>query len=160
MQEEWFQHPRRWARTDPDRMATAIDAQARSPLGDIGHVDADGYLYLTDRRNAMIRSGGVNVYPQEAKNRAMAHAEVADAWVFGVPHGDMKEVLHAAIMPLDPEADRAGLETRRDQRCRAAPASIKCPRPWEIRAELPRQDTGKIDARHLREEWLARHGAS
>jgi long-chain acyl-CoA synthetase len=139
---------------DPERTAAAHDAQGRSTLGDIGYLDGEGYLYLTDRRNAMAISGGVNVYPQEAENRLIAHPAVADASVFAVPDEDLGEVLHAVVQPLEPGADLTEALTAW---CRQALATIKCPRTYEFRAALPRHDTGKIYARHLKEEWLARH---
>jgi fatty-acyl-CoA synthase len=141
---------------DPERTAQAIDAQGRSTLGDIGYLDADGYLYLTDRRNAMAISGGVNVYPQEAENRLIAHPAVADASVFAVPDDDMGEVLHAVVQPLDGWMREDELERQLAAWCREGLATIKCPRSYEFRDSLPRHDTGKIYARHLKEEWLAR----
>ncbi len=141
---------------DPDRTAQAFDAAGRSTLGDLGHVDADGYVYLTDRRNAMAISGGVNVFPQEAENRLISHPEVADASVFGVPDDDMGEVLHAVVQPLSDGADHEALAVRLGSWCRDGLATIKCPRTYEFRDCLPRHDTGKIYARHLKEEWLAR----
>jgi len=143
---------------DPDRTADAHDADGRSTLGDIGYVDAEGYLYLTDRRASMAISGGVNIFPQEAENRLISHPAVADASVFAVPDEDMGEVLHAVIQPLDPAADTGALTEDLRAWCRAGLASIKCPRSWEFRTQLPRHDTGKIYARHLKDEWLARHG--
>lgn len=145
---------------DPARTADAIDAAGRSTLGDIGYLDGDGYLYLTDRRGNMVISGGVNVFPQEAENRLISHPEVADASVFGIPEADMGEVLHAVVQPLDPAADTTELEMKLAVWCREALASIKCPRSWEFRATLPRHDTGKIYARHLKEEWFARNAAA
>ncbi|KQM97398.1 hypothetical protein ASE85_14015 [Sphingobium sp. Leaf26] len=142
---------------DPDRTAEAHDASGRSTLGDIGYVDAEGYLYLTDRRSNMAISGGVNIFPQEAENRLISHPAVADASVFAVPDEDMGEVLHAVVQPLDPATDADALATELSGWCRAALATIKCPRSWEFRAQLPRHDTGKIYARHLKDEWLARH---
>lgn len=142
---------------DPDRTADAHDGFGRSTLGDIGYVDDDGYLYLTDRRGNMAISGGVNVFPQEAENRLISHPAVADASVFAVPDEDMGEVLHAVIQPLDPAADTEVLRAGLSSWCRSAMASIKCPRTWEFRSQLPRHDTGKIYARHLKEEWLARN---
>ncbi|MBB35067.1 MAG: acyl-CoA synthetase [Hirschia sp.] len=145
---------------DPDRTREAHDSGGRSTLGDIGYVDEEGYVYLTDRRSNMVISGGVNVYPQEAENRLMSHSGVADASVFGVPHEDMGEVLHAVVQPLDQEADQEALQQELMVWCREGLASIKCPRSWEFRKSLPRHDTGKIYARHLKNEWLARHRTS
>jgi acyl-CoA synthetase (AMP-forming)/AMP-acid ligase II len=143
---------------NPAKTAEAYDASGRSTLGDIGHVDAQGYVYLTDRRSNMAISGGVNVFPQEAENRLVSHPAVADAAVFAVPDEDMGEVLHAVVQPLDERADTALLARELAAWCRAGLATIKCPRGWEFRAQLPRHDTGKIYTRHLKDEWLARNG--
>ena len=72
-----------------------------------------------------------------------------------MPDADMGEVLHAVVQPLDPAADTAVLEVKLAAWCREGLASIKCPRSWEFRPSLPRHDTGKIYARHLKEEWLS-----
>ncbi len=141
---------------DAERTAQAHDAVGRSTLGDIGYVDADGYLYLTDRRANMAISGGVNIFPQEAENRLISHPAVADASVFAVPDEDMGEVLHAVVQPLGQITDPAAFEEELSHWCRAGLASIKCPRSWEFRDQLPRHDTGKIYAHHLKDEWLAR----
>src|SRR5207249_11249151 len=80
--------------------------EARSPdgtmstVGDIGYVDEDGYLYLTDRRTFMIISGGVNIYPQECENLLITHPDVADAAVFGVPNADLGEEVKAVVQPM------------------------------------------------------------
>lgn len=142
---------------DADRTADVHDSAGRSTLGDIGYVDAEGYLYLTDRRSNMAISGGVNIFPQEAENRLISHPAVADASVFAVPDEDMGEVLHAVVQPLGPTTDTDALAAELSGWCRAALATIKCPRSWEFRTRLPRHDTGKIYARHLKDEWLARH---
>lgn len=141
----------------PDRTRDAFDAEGRSTLDDVGYLDEDGYLFLTDRRSSMAISGGVNVYPQESENVLLTHPEVADACVFAVPDEDMGEVLHAAIQPLDPQVAVEGLETRLRDWARSKLASIKLPRTYEFRDGLPRHDTGKIYARHLKAEWLSRN---
>lgn len=142
---------------DPERTAQAHDVQGRSTLGDIGYLDAEGYVYLTDRRGNMAISGGVNVFPQEAENRLISHPEVADAAVFAVPDEDMGEVLQAAVQPLRQGIDTALLQAELAAWCRAGLAAIKCPRGWEFHERLPRHDTGKIYTRHLKQAWLARH---
>ncbi len=142
---------------DAERTAQAHDAQGRSTLGDIGYLDAEGYVYLTDRRGNMAISGGVNVFPQEAENRLVSHPAVADAAVFAVPDEDMGEVLHAAIQPLQSGVDTALLQQELAAWCRAGLAAVKCPRGWDFHEQLPRHDTGKIYTRHLKQDWLARH---
>jgi long-chain acyl-CoA synthetase len=141
---------------DPDRTAKAYDEEGRSTLGDIGYVDSDGYLYLTDRKDHMVISAGVNVFPQEAENVLIGHPKVADACVFGVPDPDMGEVLHAVVQPLDPDRADSGLEAELIAYCRGRMATIKCPRTLEFTPQLPRHDTGKIYSRLVKQAWLQR----
>ncbi len=100
-----------------------------STVGDVGHVDADGYLYLTDRKSYMIISGGVNIYPQETENLLAAHPAVLDVAVIGVPNEDLGEEVKAVVQPADlagagPDlADRA-LQVPEDRRLRARPAAV------------------------------------
>lgn len=142
---------------DPERTKKAYDARGRSTLGDVGYVDEEGYLYLTDRKDFMAICGGVNVFPQEAENRLITHPEVADACVFGVPDAEMGEVLHAEVELLAPDSACDNIEQRLIAWCREAIASIKCPRSVSINKKLPRHDTGKIYKKVLKEQWLANH---
>ena len=127
-----------------------------STLGDIGRVDEDGFLYLTDRKSYMIISGGVNVYPQEAENLLTMHPAVLDAAVIGVPDDDLGEVVKAVVQPIEmPDGDEAEAALERDliDYCRASLAAVKCPRTVDFRAELPRDETGKLYKRLLRDEY-------
>ena len=127
-----------------------------STLGDIGRVDDDGFLYLTDRKSYMIISGGVNVYPQEAENLLTMHPAVLDAAVIGVPDDDLGEVVKAVVQPIEMPAGgeaEAALERDLIDYCRAGLASVKCPRTVDFRAELPRDETGKLYKRLLRDEY-------
>ena len=127
-----------------------------STIGDIGRVDADGFLYLTDRKAHMIISGGVNVYPQEAENLLTMHPAVLDVAVIGVPDDDLGEVPKAVVQPIDMLADdEAAAAVERDliDYCRASLASVKCPRTVDFREELPRDETGKLYKRLLRDEY-------
>jgi acyl-CoA synthetase (AMP-forming)/AMP-acid ligase II len=137
----------------------AHDALGRSTLGDIGFLDADGYLYLTDRRNNLIITGGVNVFPQEIENLLVTHPQVLDAAVFGLPDLEMGEIIKAVIQPR--EAHQAGPELAAEliEFCRRHLAHYKAPRSIDFRAQLPRHDTGKIYTRLLRNEYLATRGA-
>jgi long-chain acyl-CoA synthetase len=121
-----------------------------STLGDVGHLDADGYLYLTDRRSNMIISGGVNIYPQETENVLTMHPAVADVAVIGAPDPDMGERVVAVVQPADP--DRAGPELAEELigYCRERLAAYKCPRTVEFTDALPRQENGKLYKRLLR----------
>ena len=131
-----------------------------STIGDIGRVDDDGFLYLTDRKAYMIISGGVNVYPQEAENLLTMHPAVLDVAVIGVPDDDLGEVPKAVVQPMDmPVGDEAATALERDliDYCRASLASVKCPRTVDFRSELPRDETGKLYKRHLRDEYWQGH---
>ena len=125
-------------------------------IGDVGRVDDDGFLYLTDRKSHMIISGGVNVYPQEAENLLTMHPAVLDAAVIGVPDDDLGEVPKAVVQPMDmPAGNEAEAELEREliDYCRASLASVKCPRTVDFRSELPRNETGKLYKRLLRDEY-------
>src|SRR6516162_9055432 len=133
-----------------------LDAKM-STVGDVGYVDADGYLYLTDRATFMIISGGVNIYPQECENLLITHPKVADAAVFGVPNADLGEEVKAVVQ-LMPGVD-AGAEFAEEliAFCRDHLAHIKCPRSIDFTAELPRLPTGKLYKRELRDRYWAGH---
>ena len=127
-----------------------------STLGDIGRVDDDGFLYLTDRKAHMIISGGVNVYPQEAENLLTMHPAVLDVAVIGVPDDDLGEVVKAVVQPMEmPAGDEAASALERElvDYCRASLASVKCPRTADFREDLPRDQTGKLYKRLLRDEY-------
>src|SRR5437764_2447711 len=108
--------------------------EARSPdgtmstVGDVGYVDNEGYLHLTDRATFMIISGGVNVYPQECENLLITHPKVADAAVFGVPDADLGEVVKAVVQPMPGVAPTAALGEELIAFCRHHLAGVKCPR--------------------------------
>ena len=142
---------------DPDKTAAAWDPRGWSTLGDVGYLDEDGYLFLTDRRAWTIISGGVNVYPQETEDRLIVHPKVADAAVFGVPDDDLGEAVKAVVQPLDPEDAGPELAAELTAWCRAALSPLKCPKSIEFRATLPRTETGKLMKRALRDAyWPAR----
>ena len=122
-------------------------------LGDIGRVDADGYLYLTDRRAFMIVSGGVNIYPQEIEDVLLAHPKVLDAAVFGVPNEDLGEEVKAVVQLVDGHQAGPELEHELVQFCRDNLARYKCPRSVDFDPELPRLPTGKLYKRLLRDRY-------
>ena len=138
---------------DPDKTQASRLENGWSTLGDMGRVDEDGYLYLTDRKAFMIIVGGVNVYPQEAENALTMHPKVFDVAVFGVPNDDLGEEVKAVVQPVD-MAD-AGPELEREllTYCQEQLAKIKCPRSIDFRPELPRHPTGKLYKRLLRDEY-------
>ena len=123
---------------------------------DLAYVDADGFLYLTDRKSYMIISGGVNIYPQETEDVLIAHPEVADVAVFGVPNDEMGEEVKAVVQPHDMAHAGKALEEQLILFCRKQLSPIKCPRSIDFEAELPRTPTGKLVKRHLRERYWPR----
>jgi long-chain acyl-CoA synthetase len=149
--------PRFEYHNDPEKTAGSRHAQGWSTLGDIGHVDQDGYLYLTDRKANMIITGGVNVYPQEAENVLITHPAVVDVAVFGVPNEDFGEEVKALVQLAD--MSRAGPELEREliEFCRRQLSHIKCPRSVDFEAELPRHPTGKLYKRLLKDRYWGGH---
>ncbi|MDX6743227.1 acyl-CoA synthetase [Actinocorallia sp. A-T 12471] len=140
---------------DPEKTKSSQDPLGRgwTTLGDIGHVDADGFLYLTDRQSHMIISGGVNIYPQEAENLLAVHPKVADVAVFGVPHPEMGEEVKAVVQLADPADAGDAVAAELIAYCRDNLAHFKCPRSIDFRDELPRHPTGKLLKRVLRDEY-------
>jgi long-chain acyl-CoA synthetase len=128
-----------------------------STLGDVGYLDDEGYLYLTDRATFMIVSGGVNIYPQEAENALLAHPAVVDVAVFGVPNDDLGEEVKAVVQLADPGAAGPDVQAELLQYCRAHLAPYKCPRSIDFERELPRLDTGKLYKRLLRDRYWVGH---
>jgi long-chain acyl-CoA synthetase len=126
---------------------------AMSTVGDVGYVDDDGYLYLTDRRTFMIISGGVNIYPQECENLLITHPEVADAAVFGVPNEDLGEEVKAVVQPMPGIRPTLALADELIAFCRQHLAHIKCPRSIDFEEQLPRLPTGKLYKRLLRDRY-------
>jgi long-chain acyl-CoA synthetase len=144
---------------DPEKTAAITNDGGWRTLGDMGYLDADGYLYLTDRQAHMIISGGVNIYPQEAENVLMEHPAVADVAVIGVPDDDLGEAVRAVVELVDPTAASADLEAELLVHCREQLAAYKCPRSVDFVDALPRSDNGKLYKRLLREQYWAGHGS-
>ncbi len=134
-------------------------AESRSPdgsmstVGDVGYVDDDGFLYLTDRATFMIVSGGVNIYPQECENLLITHPKVADAAVFGVPNEDLGEEVKAVVQPMPGQAPDAALAQELIAYCAAHLSRQKVPRSIDFEDELPRLPTGKLYKRLLRDRY-------
>lgn len=141
---------------DPVKTAEAMHPAGWMTLGDIGHVDEEGYLYLTDRKSHMIISGGVNIYPQEIENLLVTHPKVMDAAVIGAPEPELGEQVVAVVQPVD--MAEAGESLEAELRAFLAPqlSRVKMPRLFEFRAELPREANGKLYKRELRDEFAAR----
>jgi long-chain acyl-CoA synthetase len=120
-------------------------------LGEIGRVDADGFVYITDRQSDMVVSGGVNLYPAEAEAALSQHPAVTDVAVIGVPHPDMGEALHALVVPV-PGGPQPGAGDL-DAFCRERLAGPKCPRSYELVETVGRNAMGKVDKRALRRPY-------
>jgi long-chain acyl-CoA synthetase len=133
--------------------------EARSPdgsmstVGDVGYVDNDGFLHLTDRATFMIISGGVNIYPQECENLLITHPKIADAAVFGVPNADLGEEVKAVVQPMPGIAACPDLAEELILFCSQSLSRQKVPRSIDFEAELPRLPTGKLYKRLLRDRY-------
>jgi long-chain acyl-CoA synthetase len=133
--------------------------EARSPdgtmstVGDVGYVDNDGYLHLTDRATFMIISGGVNIYPQECENLLITHPKIADAAVFGVPNADLGEEVKAVVQPMPGVQVGPDLAEELILFCSQSLARQKVPRSIDFEDQLPRLPTGKLYKRLLRDRY-------
>lgn len=141
---------------DKTRDARHLHNPDWSTIGDIGYVDEDGYLFLTDRQSFMIISGGVNIYPQEIENCLAVHPNVADVAVIGVPSTEMGEEVKAVVQPHEAKAGPE-LEAELMAWCRARLSHVKCPRSIDFVDQLPRHETGKLYKRELRDRYWAGH---
>jgi acyl-coenzyme A synthetase/AMP-(fatty) acid ligase len=128
-------------------------------IGDIGYLDEEGYLYLTDRQSNMIISGGVNIYPQETESHLVAHPKVHDVAVIGVPNEEMGEEVKAVVVPAAGVEPGPALADELIEFCRAHIAHYKCPRTIDFATELPRTETGKMQKRKLRDRYWEGHGS-
>jgi acyl-CoA synthetase (AMP-forming)/AMP-acid ligase II len=139
----------------PEKTKECYNHHGWASVGDVGWLDEDGYLYLTDRKSHMIISGGVNIYPQEIENLLIMHPQVWDVAVIGAPDKEMGEKVVAVVTPKD-MAD-AGPQLAQALYDWLAPqlSKIKTPKQIDFRAELPREPTGKLFKRKLRDEYKA-----
>lgn len=138
---------------DPEKTAASVSKQGWNTMGDIGYLDEDGFLYLTDRKAYTINSGGVNIYPQEVENTLAIHDKVLDAAVIGVPSEEFGEEVKAVIQPIDMAQAGPELEQELIAYCRERLSHVKCPKSIEFRAEFPRTATGKLLKRFLIDEF-------
>jgi long-chain acyl-CoA synthetase len=145
---------------DAEKTAEATSADgAMTTVNDVGYVDQDGYLYLTDRKTFMIISGGVNIYPQETEDLLITHPKVADAAVIGVPNEDLGEEVKAIVQVMPGIEPDDSLTEELLAFCREHLSRQKVPRTIEYEDELPRLPTGKLYKRLLRDRYWG-EGAS
>jgi long-chain acyl-CoA synthetase len=137
----------------PEKTAESRNKHGWTTLGDVGWVDEDGYLFLTDRKSFMIISGGVNIYPQEIENLLIGHPKVADVAVVGAPHEEMGEEVVAVIQPADWSQAGEPLAAELSAFCRASLSHVKAPRRIDFMEELPRHATGKLYKRLIRDAY-------
>jgi acyl-CoA synthetase (AMP-forming)/AMP-acid ligase II len=138
---------------DPAKTASVCNDRGWRSLGDMGFVDDEGYLYLTDRSTFMIVSGGVNIYPQEVENLLVMHPKLVDAAVFGVPNDEFGEEVKAVVQPTGGVETGPALESELIDYCRSHLATYKCPRSIEFDPELPRDPNGKLYKRRIRDRY-------
>ena len=138
---------------DPAKTAEAKNKHGWTALGDVGWVDEEGFLYLTDRKSFMIISGGVNIYPQEIENLLITHPKVADAAVVGAPDEDLGEKVVAVIQPAEGQDAGEALAGELMAFARANLSHVKTPRRIDFMAELPRHPTGKLYKRLIRDAY-------
>lgn len=143
---------------DPEKSAAANSPdRTMSTVGDVGYLDEDGYLHLTDRASFMIISGGVNIYPQECENLLATHPKVMDSAVFGVPNDDLGEEVKAVVQPMPGLTAGPELEAELIAYCRQHLAHLKCPRSVDFEENFPRLPTGKLYKKPLRDRYWKGH---
>jgi long-chain acyl-CoA synthetase len=136
---------------DPAKTAAAVRGD-RLTVGDLGWMDKDGYLYIADRRDDLVISGGVNIYPAEIEAVLLGHPAVADAAVIGVPDTELQQVVHA-VVELRTGEDPAALTDELRSLCERKLGSQKRPKSIEFRPALPRTESGKLLRRKLQDEY-------
>lgn len=152
--EVYFSEARPFAyHNDPERTAATANRHGWTSLGDIGRVDEEGYLYLTDRKSFMIISGGVNIYPQEIEDLLIQHPRVTDAAVIGAPCPEMGERVVAVVQPADMAEADDRLAAELTAWVRQGLSGVKVPRQIDFMEQLPRHDTGKLYKQPLRARY-------
>ena len=136
---------------DPERTRAAHTEAGWNTLGDLGYLDDEGYLYLSERRQDLIISGGVNIYPREAEDLLIEHPDVADVAVFGIPNQEYGEEVKACVQLVDPSTACDSMERALIEYCEHSLSRIKCPRSIDFLDELPRHPNGKLLKRELKE---------
>ncbi|BBO30151.1 acyl-CoA synthetase (plasmid) [Alteromonas sp. I4] len=140
---------------DPEKTLSARNEVGWFSVGDMGYVDEEGYLYLTDRKSFMIISGGVNVYPQEVENLLVTHPKVFDVAVVGVPNSDLGEEVKAVVQLVPEATPTEQLATEIIEFCKARLSHIKCPKSIDFDPQLPRYPNGKLYKKKIRDVYWA-----
>ena len=140
---------------EPEKSRDCRSAQGWTTVGDVGYLDDEGYLYLTDRQNFMIISGGVNIYPQEIENLLITHEAVADVAVFGIPNEEFGEEVKAVVQPAQWHTAGDNLAADLMAWCKERLSGVKVPRSIDFEQQLPRLDNGKLYKRRLRDAYMA-----
>ena len=138
---------------DDQKTDSSRSPQGFTTLGDVGYVNEEGYLFLTDRKAFMIISGGVNIYPQATEDALVTHDKVMDAAVFGVPNPDFGEEVKAVVQPRDWSDAGPALEAELIAHCRSKVSHIAAPKSVDFEQELPRHPTGKLYKRLLKDRY-------
>ena len=155
----YFEAPRKVEYlNDAAKTSSVHHPKGWATAGDIGYLDADGYLYLTDRKADMIISGGVNIYPQEIEAVLILHPKIADIAVFGIPNEDFGEEVKAVVAPTNFADAGPALEAEIIDYCKSQLAALKAPKTVDFLPELPRHETGKLYKRLLRDPYWAGKG--
>jgi long-chain acyl-CoA synthetase len=144
---------------DPEKTAASRDDRGWSTVGDMGYLDEDGYLYISDRRADLIISGGVNIYPLESENVLIGHPAVADVAVIGVPHAELGAEVRAVVQLKPGYAEGEALAAELIDYCRAELSGYKCPRSVDFVVAVPRTPTGKLMRREVRDTYLTATGS-
>lgn len=138
---------------DPDKTVKSVNRHGWTTVGDVGYMDEDGYIYLTDRKGFMIITGGVNVYPQEIENLLVTHPKIFDAAVIGIPDPEMGETVTAIIQPMDMADATPEFASELRAWMRQSLSGVKVPKRIEFQDDLPRLPTGKMQKFTLRERY-------
>ena len=139
---------------DPAKTAETTSPQGWRTVGDIGWLDEEGFLYLTDRRAFTIIRGGVNIYPQEIEDVLLEHPQVLDVAVFGIPDEELGERVQAVVQPVHWRDAGDELADALRELCLSKLAPFKCPAAIDFDQQLPRTDAGKLYKRLLRDRYL------
>jgi fatty-acyl-CoA synthase len=138
---------------EPDKTDEAFDARGWGTVGDMGYLDEEGYLYLTDRKNFMIITGGVNVYPAEIEGLLVTHPKVADVAVFGIPNEEFGEEVKAVVQLMNHADATDELAEELTLWMKDRLSSVKVPKSIDFMVQLPRMDNGKLYKRHLMDAY-------